>query len=332
MVIESYFLVLHDLGETMETLVILLVIFIIALIIAIKSAEVFIDNLVSVGSSLGISEIILGVTASAIGSSLLEFGSAMTAIFTGNPEVGLGVVIGANIWNIAGILAIAAIFAGTMKINSREITRDGLMALVTAVIFMVSVYVTGKVDIIISAVMITTYAIYLWILIKAQKNDSSENEYVERIPINRKNILLVVIGVMGLVIGCRLLVYSSLEIASLLGISGMIVGLVILALVTTVPELIVTVTSAVKGLHQLAFGTILGSNVFNILIGVGVPAVFTTIHVEEMVITFDGPTLLFITILLLILIKRGMKLTRVEGVALLSTYLVYIGTRLAMTV
>jgi len=72
---------------------------------------------------------------------------------------------------------------------------------------------------------------------------------------------------MGLILGCRLLVYSSLELASLFNVSGMIIGLVILALVTTVPELIVTVTSAVKGLHQLVFGTILGSNVFNILIG-----------------------------------------------------------------
>ena len=112
----------------------------------------------------------------------------------------------------------------------------------------------------------------------------------------------------------------------------MIIGLVILALVTTVPELIVTVTSAVKGLHQLAFGTILGSNVFNILIGVGVPAVFTNIHVEEMAITFDGPALIFITILLLILMKRGMKLTRYEGIALLSTYVIYIGTRLRFMV
>lgn len=191
----------------------------------------------------------------------------MTAIFTGNSGVGWGVVLGANIWNIAGILGIAAIFAGTMKINSREITRDGIMALLTAVIFMISVYFTGKVDIIISAVMITVYAIYLWILIKDQKNDSSENRNIERTPINRKNILLVVLGIMGLILGCRLLVYSSLELASLFNVSGMIIGLVILALVTTVPELIVTVTSAVKGLHQLVFGTILGSNVFNILIG-----------------------------------------------------------------
>jgi len=68
----------------------------------------------------------------------------MTAIFTGNPGVGWGVVLGANIWNIAGILGIAAIFAGTMKINSREITRDGIMALLTAVIFMISVYLPVK--------------------------------------------------------------------------------------------------------------------------------------------------------------------------------------------
>lgn len=315
----------------MET-VMLLIIFIVAVIIAIKSAELFIDNLVDIGSSLGISEIVLGVTASAIGSSLLEFGSAMTAVFTGNPDVGLGVVLGANIWNITGILGISAILAGTMKISSREITRDGAMALITAIIFMISIYFTGKIDIVISGVMITAYAIYLWILIKDQKDDSSKGEDTERTPLNRKSILWVVLGITGLIVGCRMLIYSSVELANMMNISGMIIGIVMLALVTTIPELVVTVTSAVKGLHQLAFGTILGSNVFNILIGVGVPAVFTDIHVEEMAITFDGPALILITMLLLISMRKGMNLTRYEGIALLTTYVIYIGTRLRFMV
>ena len=89
----------------------------ISLMIVIKSADIFVDNLVAIGAAFGISEIILGVTASAIGTSLPEFGSAMIATFTHSPDIGVGVVIGSNIWNIAGILGITATYVGLVRSN-----------------------------------------------------------------------------------------------------------------------------------------------------------------------------------------------------------------------
>ena len=99
----------------------------VSLIIVIKTANIFVDNLVAVGEAKGISQTILGVTASAVGTSLPEFGSAIIAILSGTPDIGVGVVIGSNIWNIAGILGISAFVAGFIKTGKEELKRDGLM-------------------------------------------------------------------------------------------------------------------------------------------------------------------------------------------------------------
>ena len=111
----------------MIEIVTLIAVLVIALIIVIKSADVFVDNLVDIGGALGISQIILGVTASAIGTSLPEFGSAMIASLTGSTDIGVGCVIGSNIWNIAGILGISATAAGIIRADTSGISRDGLV-------------------------------------------------------------------------------------------------------------------------------------------------------------------------------------------------------------
>ncbi len=102
------------------SLIVLIGILIISLIIVIKSADIFVDNLVEIGTLVGISQIILGVTASAIGTSLPEFGSAMIATLSGSPDIGVGCVIGSNIWNIAGILGITATFTGLIRPDPKD--------------------------------------------------------------------------------------------------------------------------------------------------------------------------------------------------------------------
>ena len=223
-----------------------------------------------IGGALGISQIILGVTAAAIGTSLPEFGSAMIASLSGSVDIGVGTVIGSNIWNIAGILGISAIAAGIIRTDSSGINRDGLMTLVTGII-LIFFMLFGDINWTASVVMIALYIFYLWRLIKSQK------EYKE-------------------------------------------------------PELVVTLSSAMKGLHELSIGTILGSNTFNILIGIGIPALFIDIPVEKLSLTFDAPVMIFVTVLLLLLVKRSGKLTRNGGIILLATYISYAAIRLTVLV
>jgi cation:H+ antiporter len=314
---------------------------ILSLIIVIKSADVFVDNLVEIGGALGISQIILGVTASAIGTSLPEFGSAMIATLSGNSDIGVGCVIGSNIWNIAGILGITAIVAGVIKTDSSGLMRDGMVTLGTGMILIFFMFM-GDVGKIASIVMIMLYSVYLWRLIKAQSQYDSENnngiikdgEKKSKISrIDKKKLAMVIIGLAGLIIGCRILVYSAVELARIAGIPEMIMGLFTLAIGTSIPELVVTLSSAMKGLHELSIGTVLGSNTFNILIGIGLPALFISIPVEPLSLAFDAPVMIFVIVLLLLLIKKGgMKLNRRAGFILLATYIIYAFVRLYILV
>ncbi|MEN6552732.1 MAG: calcium/sodium antiporter [Methanobacterium sp.] len=319
-------------------LVELIVILIISLLIVIKSADIFVDNLVEVGALLGISQIILGVTASAIGTSLPEFGSAMIATLSGSVDIGVGTVIGSNRWNIAGILGITATFAGVIKSDTKGLKRDGAVTLATALILMFFMFF-GDIGKIAAIVMIIVYAIYLRRLIKAQKEDTEDNKIkieekselesnnkkseskLKSIP--PKSIAWILVGFAGLVLGCRLLVYSGTGIGEILGIPEMIMGLFVLAIGTSIPELVVTFSSAMKGLHDLSIGTVLGSNTFNILIGIGVPALVLNVPVDHTSLIFDAPAMIFVTVLLLLLIKKDMKLTRNNGLILLATYITY---------
>ena len=289
------------------------------------------DNLVEIGLALGISEIILGVTASAVGTSLPEFGSAMIAILTGNPEMGISVAIGASIWNIAGILGISTIVTGLIVAKKDDIKRDGVMALLTALVLTIFMFLFGELTFTLGIILTIMYLAYFWILIRAQKKDRAVNgisvPQEHKKPITKKKIFYVIIGLAGLALGCRIIVYSTVELAEILNIPAALAG-ILLAFGTTAPEFFTVLTSARKGLSRLAVGTVLGSNIFNILIGLGIPALFITIPVESITRNLDGPALVLISILLLLLLKKDMKLTRISGIILLASYIVYIGVRI----
>jgi len=308
---------------------ILIAALVVSLILVIKSADIFVDNLVDLGSSLGISEVILGVTASAIGTSLPEFGSALIASLSGSTDIGVGCVIGSNIWNIAGILGISALVAGVIETNADGLKRDFSATLITGLILLFFMFL-GDIGRLAAVSMVLLYSVYLWRLIKAQKSYSDENsDDTRREPLDLKKLALTVAGFTGLVIGCRILVYSGVELADIAGIPAMIMGLFTLAIGTSIPELVVTLSSAVKGLHELSIGTVLGSNTFNILVGIGVPALIAPVPVEPLSLSFDAPVMILVTVLLVLLIRQGnMKLKRSGGVILLAVYISYVVMRL----
>ncbi|GAB4307951.1 MAG: calcium/sodium antiporter [Methanobacteriaceae archaeon] len=303
----------------------LLLLFIISLLILIKAADVFVENLVEMGRSLGISQVILGITVAAAGTSLPEFGSAIISVLTGNPDLGVGVVIGSNIWNIAGIIGIAASISCVISTNRDEIKRDGIMVLLTSIILLFCM-ILGDINAITGIILISIYAFYLYILIKKQQKyfkDHEKTKTADAKSLNYKIILLTIISFLALIISARILVFSAVEIASLAQIPEIIVGLFGLAIGTSMAELVVTVASARKNMCSLAVGTVLGSNIFNILIGIGVPALFVKIPVEPLSILIDAPVLIIITIILLLFMRSKMELSRLEGLTLILIYVVY---------
>lgn len=314
-------------GDVLIIAVVLVIALVISLVIVIKSANVFVDNLVEVGAAFGISEVILGVTASAIGTSLPEFGSAVIASLSESTEIGVGCVIGSNIWNIAGILGISAIVAGSIGAESTGIKRDFTATLLTAIVLMFFMFM-GNIGRFAAFVMILLYSIYFWRLIKAQKDYNREHEENRR-KLDPRIVIFTFLGFAGLVAGCRILVYTAVGLARIIGVPEMIMGLFTLAIGTSIPEFVVTLSSAIKGLHHLSIGTVLGSNTFNILVGIGVPALIKSIPVDPLSLKLDAPVMIIVTILLLLLIKQGnMKLKRNGGIILFGVYLLYTFIRL----
>ncbi|MGL4669392.1 MAG: calcium/sodium antiporter [Methanobacteriaceae archaeon] len=359
---------------------------IIALILVIKAADVFVDNIVEIGSALGVSQIILGVTAAAIGTSLPEFGSALLASLSGSTEMGLGVVIGSNIWNIAGILGITAIFTGVIRASGDSIKRDVGVTIITTLVLIASMayaYFGGSyIPALASIVMIAIYIIYFRILVKGEKksisknkehghinayigatNGTSSNDDINNITsdddnnstsvadsisespstnssyskngsnskLSSKSIIYAIISIIILAISCKILVDSASSLAIIVGIPEAIMGLFTLSIGTSIPELVVTFSSAVRGLHDLSIGTIFGSVTFNILIGIGVPALLMQMPVETLSLYFDAPVMLGTIILTMFLIKvNGMKLNRVSGIVLIGIYVVYAVLRIGV--
>ena len=337
------------------------VLFIIALLIVIKAADIFVDNVLKVGTALGVSQVLLGITAVAMGTSLPEYGSALISSLSSTEGMGLGLVIGSNIWNLAGILGISAVITGYIEADEKFIKRDGLMAVLVGVILfciMFAVLLTSS-DIVSkvgSVIMIAVFFYYLRILIKDQKKEIREFESIkektaknkdtiekidENIPeieevidrnkktLDKKNILYVILAIISIIIGCELLVHSTRELAAVFAIPEMMMGLFLLAITTSFPELVIAVTSARKGLHGMAIGSIVGTAAFNILIGIGIPAFVVTMPVNPLSLYFDAPYMIAVYALTIILVKyNGMKLTRLTGIFLISLYILYVVLRI----
>lgn len=334
----------------MFEIILMCILLIISLLIVIKAADLFVDNIVEIGTALGISQILLGVTAAAIGTSLPEFGSALIASLSGNAEMGVGVVIGSNIWNVAGIFGITATITGLVQADKKSINRDGLMAVVTGLVlfaFMLFGYFTGELYIsgFSSIIMIIFYIYYMRILVKDQEKDhkdkieensnhqkdvkdtediSNEKLSNKRNSINKKSILFVLLGIIGLGVGCQLLITSASSLATTFGIPPAIMGLFTLSIGTSIPELVVTLSSAMKGLHDLSMGTVFGSVTFNILVGIGIPALLVAVPIEPLSLYFDAPVMIGVTAGTLLLMKYNKnRLNRFSGIILLGVYLLY---------
>jgi len=348
-----------------------ILVFAVALVIVLKSADLFVDNIVIIGKGLGISEIVLGVTAAAVGTSLPEFGSALMATLGGSADLGVGVVVGANVWNIAGILALTAVITGVIKSDIKSVSRDGLMALITGILLLIFAIVgffmpeaSGyhlEIFWLGAIVMIVAYIIYMRVLIKDSQDETLESdEQFERFDAEAedisnedvvedevlleeskddttksallKGLILVIISIIGLGVGCKCLVWSVENFGDMFHVSPLIMGLFVLALFTTLPELFVTLTSAMKGLHDMSMGTVYGSCTFNILVGIGVPALIMVnegVPIDIISLYFDVPVMIGITLVSLLIIKlKGYQLTRNYGIFLLILYILYVVSRI----
>lgn len=247
-----------------------IVLLLVGLGLVVYGSDILVDGASSVARKIGISEFVIGIIIVGFGTSCPELVVSVTGAIDGNSAVSLGNVTGSNIFNILMILGLTAIFS-PIAITKDNKTKD-IPILLCITIFFCLIVLKGTINRLDAALFLAIFAIYLLYNFKAGKSEAAaiEEEVVEKNYSTFLSILMIVGGLAGLIFGGKLFVNNAVTLAHALGASDKFIAVTILAVGTSLPELMTCVVAAAKKKGQLALGNIVGSNVFNILLILGI--------------------------------------------------------------
>ena len=300
---------------------ILLQIFLLAVGFAmlVKGADWFVDGTSGIAAKMGIPQLVVGLTIVAMGTSAPEAAVSITAALRKNADIAIGNVVGSNILNILIILGLTALITSVAIQKSTLRIEIPYMMAVTVVLILMGMN-DGCVSRMEGAILWGLFLVYLGYLFLLAKKGTQED-----MPVNQKVwklLLNMAVGGVIVVWGSDITVDAATKIASAMGISQRFIGLTIVALGTSLPELVTSVTAAKKGNADIAIGNIVGSNIFNILFVIGTSALITPVPYEAGFIV-DGIVAVAAGALLWISVFRTMKLKRNWGIVMLLSYLIY---------
>ena len=291
-----------------------IILLVLGFILLLKGADWFVDGASSIASRFGIPQLIIGLTIVAMGTSLPEAFVSITAALKSNAAITIGNVVGSNILNVGIILGITALIRPLHIQNSTIKYEMPFMILVTLVLILLGINTTiSRLD---GMIMWLFFLGYLYYIFKMSKNQMEETE------IKKTNPLFIPLGLVCLMIGSNFAVDAATNIAISLGVSQRFIGLTIVALGTSLPELVTSVTAAKKGNADIAIGNIIGSNIFNILFVVGSSALITPVPFEYHFI-IDSFVAILIGLVLYLCTKKTRVLDKKAGILLLVTYSIY---------
>lgn len=290
-------------------------------VLLIKGSEYFVDGAAGIATRFGIPQLVIGLTIVAMGTSAPEAAVSITAAIGGNGDITVGNIVGSNILNVLLILGIAAVIA-PIAVEKSSIRYDIPYMIFCSLLLLFQGY-DGQIGTLDGVVLWIAFLIYLFYLyMQAGKRRDAE----DTIPCGsiRKLILFCVGGIVAILLGSRLAVYGATEMARLFGISERVIGLTIVALGTSLPELFTSVTAARKGNAEIAIGNIVGSNIFNILFIIGTTALIRVVPYERRFLV-DTIVMIAAGVILLLCVLRKHKLTRPGGIFMLFCYFLYLG-------
>mgnify|MGYP002632275524 CR=1 FL=1 len=289
----------------------------------ILGADLAVRAAVAAARRLGVSTLVIGLTLVALGTSAPEFVVALIAVMHGSSDIVMGNVIGSNIANIGLILGVAALLAPLVVVPSLLRREGPFLIVITGLWFLLTLdLVFGREDALIYLGVLVVGGVLYVRAARAEIEASSSTED-EGDPWSTLKIgVVLVLGIAILVGGGELLVGAAIDIARDLGVSERVIGLTIVALGTSLPELATSVMAAIRGHADLSIGNVIGSNIMNLLIILGVSGMLLPLDVAERFQSVDVPLSLFLAVLVLILARRG-RLGRLSGAIFLSIYLGY---------
>ena len=312
---------------------------IVGFFLLIKGADIFVSGASNISKKLGIPSVIVGLTIVSLGTSAPELAVSAISSLEGSNEIAVGNVLGSNLFNTLMVLGVTTIIMA-LTIKKSEVKRDFSINILVTILLLLLTFTTllggkdnyiSRLDGIVLLIGCISYITYLILSVKKGKV-SSENvqeelalESTNEISIF-KSIFKLVIGVAGIVIGGQIVVDSATSIATSLGMSEKLVGLTIVAIGTSLPELVTSVVAAIKGEEDIALGNILGSNIFNILLIIGLSSAISPIAVSSNLI-FDFVFLIVVTLIIGIMIfinkSEDKRFGKKEGIILVVFYVIY---------
>lgn len=290
----------------------------------VKGADWFVEGSSKVAEKFGIPQLVIGLTIVAMGTSLPETAVSISAALKGSAEISIGNILGSNILNILLILGLTALICPVAVQKSTIRYEIPYVVLVSAVLMGIGYtdHIVSRLDGLILWALMICYLLYLRRMVKSGEETLEEipGEGVE-MPV-WKMLLMIVAGGACIVIGSDLAVDSASELARIFGMSERLIGLTIVAFGTSLPELVTSVTAAIKGKADIAVGNIVGSNIFNILFVIGTSSLITPIVYAESFFV-DSIVCIAVAILLWLCVFRNKKLSRMGGAILLIADIVY---------
>ena len=295
------------------------------IIILVWGANKFVDHASVIAKHLGVGELVIGLTLIAAGTSAPEVFVGISAVLNGNEDIALGTAIGSNISNIALIFGVSCLYLNT----SSKTDLWNLMPFGLVVLLLGLTLIDGMISINESMGFVGLFILFMFVLLKTDGVPDEENSEISEFT---KSLFLSMVGLIGLIAGANISIIYAESSALLLGISELVIGLTIIALGTSLPELAATVAALKKGRHQMVVGNIIGSNVLNLVFVIPIIGFFGSVQLSPVVLQRDFSILSILSLAFILLavsltklkFRRGLYMT--AGVILISSYVLYIAT------
>jgi cation:H+ antiporter len=290
--------------------------------------DLLVRGAVDLARRIGLSPLIIGLTLVGFGTSTPELVTSLQAAFVGSPGIAVGNVVGSNIANILLILGVASLLAPVV-IDQAAFKRDGTV-LVLSTLMCLGAALFGRFTPAIGVFFVLTLIAYLVFTVSKERQagvTQPETEVVGGRSVQTgnvwKDLAFVAAGLTLTILGARFLVFGAIDVAQAFRVSETVIGLTIVAVGTSLPELVTTIAAARRNQSDIAFGNIVGSNIFNVLFILGATALIHPIAVPASIAKFDIWVMTGATTLLLLMAVRRWRINRVEGGVLLGAYVAY---------
>lgn len=304
------------------------------LLVLLTGAEVLIRGASRLAMSTGLSPLVVGLTVVAFGTSTPELAISLDAAWRGAPDIALGNVVGSNIANVLLVLGLSAMIAPLVV--ARQLIRLDVPVIVGVSLAVLLMSLDGRIARWEGATLAVCGMVYTVALIRIGRREGHATKDPDRSPTLGRwwvNLLLVLTGLALLILGARWLVQDAVAVATSMGISELVIGLTVVAIGTSMPEIATSVLASLRGQREIAVGNLVGSNVFNLLFVLGLAAALAPqgVAVSDAAIHFDLPVMTVVAIACLPIFFTGHRIDRWEGALFFCYYAAYIGYLLLKT-